>query len=285
VDSELRKCQSSCHKLISGHLIAKFKGRRIAFTTTGFLMRGGNKTWFLLTFLGFSSTGYAQEELWGKILKKGSTEILIAVNISNLNRRKMNVSDMGGNYRIVAAPGDALTFSSAGYLPDTLIVSREMLAQAFVVYLTPHLIALPSVRVGELSNYQIDSLQRRKDYANVLDKKHPVKLWNEKRPGDEPGLNFSPLGFFSKTEKQKRRLKKRLAQEEIDYYIDSKFSLVRVSRLTRLTGDSLRLFMMRYRPSYKFCRMANNQDMLIYINDKLVLFRKGNKQVSSLPGG
>ena len=243
-------------------------------------MQGGNKTWFLLTCLGFYSAGYSQQLLRGKIQKKGSSEILIAVNITNLSRGKFNVSDLGGNYRIPASPGESVVFSSAGYLPDTIRVTQAMLAAEFPVYMIPHLVALASVRVGELSKYQIDSLQRRKDYANVLDKKHPVKLWNEKRPGDEPGFNFSPLGFFSETEKQKRRLKKRLAQEETDYYIDSKFSFIRVARLTRLTGDSLRLFMIRYRPSYKFCRTASNQDMLIYINDKLVLFKKGDKPAS-----
>ena len=238
-------------------------------------MRSGRRSCFLLFFLGFSSMGYAQRELWGKILKKGSSEILIAVNITNISRGKFNISDLGGNYRIPASSGESVVFSSAGYFPDTVRVTPGMLDAEFPVYMTPHLVALPSVRVGELSNYQIDSVQRRKDYANVYNKKHPVKLWNEKRPGDAPGLNFSPLGFFSRTEKQKRRLKKRLAQEETDYYIDSKFSTVRVSRLTRLTGDSLRLFMMRYRPSYEFCRMATSQDMLLYINDKLVLFKKG----------
>ena len=238
-------------------------------------MRIGRNTCFLLLCLGFSSIGFTQSTLNDKIYKKGSPEILIDVNITNLSRNKFNVSDLGGNYRIPAAPGDTLVFSSAGYLPDTVIVIASMLEDVYPVYLTPHLVSLPSVRVGERSNYQIDSLQRRNDYANVYNKKHPVKLWNEKRPGDAPGLNFSPLGFFSKTEKQKRRLKKRLATEEINYYIDSRFSPERVSRLTRLSGDSLRLFMTRYRPSYKFCRTASNMDMLLYINDKLLLFKKG----------
>jgi hypothetical protein len=239
-------------------------------------MRNGRKSCFLLFCLGFSSIGFTQSALNGKIYKKGSTEILIAVNITNLSRHKFNVSDLGGNYRIAAGSGDTLIFSSAGYLPDTIIISAPMLEDTYSVYLTPHRVSLPSVQVGEWSNYQIDSLQRRNDYANVYNKKHPVKLWNEKRPGDPPGLNSSPLGFFSKTEKQKRRLKKRLAAEEIDYYIDSRFSFERVARLTRLSGDSLRLFMVRYRPSYKFCRAASNMDIMLYINDKLVLFKKGS---------
>jgi hypothetical protein len=98
---------------------------------------------------------------------------------------------------------------------------------------------------------------------------------NEKRAADAPGLNFSPLGYFSKKEKEKRRLKKRLKQEEEDYYVDYKFSAARVGLLTGLKGDSLRMFMMRCRPTYAFCRNASNQDMFWYINDKLKLFREG----------
>lgn len=161
-------------------------------------MRKGRCPCSLLIFLGLCSIEYGQQELRGKIRKKGSSEILIAVTIANHHQAKFNTSDLGGNYRIPAAAGDSIIFSSAGYLPDTVVVSVPMLDVDYAVYLTPYVVTLSAVRVGELSNYQIDSLQRRNDYKNVLDKKHPVKLWNEKRPGDEPGFNFSPVGFFPK---------------------------------------------------------------------------------------
>lgn len=228
----------------------------------------------LLFLLTFSSMGYAQNILVGKIVKRGSAEILAGVSVINLANRKFNISDMGGNYKIPAATGDTILFSSAGYLPDTLVVSSYMLSENWFVDLTPNIVALPYVKVEEESNYQIDSINRRDEYRYLLDAKHPVKFMNEKRPGDAPGFNFSPLGYYSKGEKQKRRLKKRLLQEEEDYYIDYKFPPVRVARLTMLKGDSLRVFMLRYRPSYVFCRKANNEDMLLYINDKLKLFRK-----------
>jgi hypothetical protein len=70
-------------------------------------------------------------------------------------------------------------------------------------------------------------------------------------------------------------LKKRLRQEEEDYYIDNKFPRTKVAQLTGLRGDSLQQFMIRYRPTYQWCRTANAMDVLLYINDNLVLFRKG----------
>jgi len=229
----------------------------------------------LLIFIAFCPGGYAQQFLSGKVEKRGTTEIIIGANILNLKQGKHNVSDMGGNYRIAVRLGDTVIFSSAGFQPDTTVVAGYMLEEDYLVALRPNVVALQAVTVDESRNYQLDSMQRREDYRFILDKKHPVKLWNEKRAADGPGLNFSPIGFYSKREREKRRLKRRLKQEEEDYYIDSKFPIARVAQLTRLQGDSLRVFMYRYRPSYQFCRGATSQDIFLYINDKVRLFRKG----------
>ena len=216
-----------------------------------------------------------QTHLSGKIRLQSSNDILAGVTVSNRALGQHNISDMGGNYRIPVRPGDTLIFSSAGYLTDTLLVSQDMLTADYTVFLHEKVVALPSVKVTETNSYQLDSLQRHEDYSWLLDKKHPVKLWNEKRPGDGPGLSFSPIGYYSKGEVNKRRLKKRLRQEEEDYYVDFKFPRAKVAMLTGLRGDSLQMFMIRFRPSYKWCRTANTMDILLYINDKLVLFRKG----------
>lgn len=241
-----------------------------------------------LLFLLLPATAMAQQQvqppqssqpsahLSGKIRLQSTNEILANITVSNRALGQHNISDMGGNYRIAARPGDTLVFTSAGYLNDTLLINMDMLAADYTVYLREKVVALPAVKVTENSSYQLDSLQRHEDYAWLLEKKHPVKLWNEKRPGDDPGLSFSPIGYYSKGEVAKRRLKKRLKQEEEDYYVDFRFPRARVSQLTGLRGDSLDMFMIRFRPTYKWCRDANTMDILLYINDKLVLFRKGS---------
>lgn len=199
----------------------------------------------------------------------------MGVTVQNITERQYTSSDSAGLYAIPAAPGDTIIFSSAGYLPDTAFVALYMLSESYLVPLSPRITVLPSVDVLEMGQYQEDSIKRREEYSMLLNAKHPVKLMNEKRAADGPGFSFSPLGYFSAREKQKRRLKRRLKQEEEDYYVDYKFSSSRVSLLTGLKGDSLRIFMLRYRPGYTFCRNANGQDLFLYINDKLVLFRAG----------
>jgi len=185
---------------------------------------------------------------------------------------------MGGNYKISASPGDTVYFTSAGYKPDTITVGASMLLRDYDVYLKANVVALPEVEVDALSKYEADSAQRKADYAYLLNRKHPVKLMNEKIPYDKPGFNFSPIGYFSKNEKQKRRLLKRIKKEDEDEYVDVRFARTKVAQVTRLTGDSLQRFMILYRPSYAYCRAASNQDILLYINDKFILFKKGNSK-------
>jgi hypothetical protein len=232
-----------------------------------------------LLLSGICYAGHAQQKLGGKIVRKGSTEVLSGVSVINLNQKKYNVSDLGGNYKIPAIAGDTLLFSSAGYLTDTVIASPYMFLEEFLIALRPHIMALPSVRVDEATNYQIDSIKRREEYAFLLNKRHPIKLVNEKRLQDGPGFSFSPFGYFSSPEIRKRKLKKRLRREEEDYYVDYKFPRARVAQLTQLRGDSLQLFMVLYKPTYKFCRVANSEDMLLYISDRLKGFRKSSLAV------
>jgi hypothetical protein len=229
----------------------------------------------LISLLLFATEGFGQYELSGKVVRKGSAEVLMGVTVVNQRKKQYASSDTTGSYSIVASPRDTIIFSSAGYLPDTVFIAADMRLDDYIVALTPNIAALPSVDILEMEQYRQDSLSRRAEYAWLLNAKHPVKLMNEKRAADAPGLNFSPLGYFSRSEKQKRRLKKRLSKEEEDYYVDYKFSITRVSLLTGLKGDSLKMFLTRYRPSYAFCRTANNQDMFLYINDKLILFKEG----------
>jgi len=231
-----------------------------------------------LLYLLLSSSAVAQQALRGVIHKRGGNEVLIAVSVQNSTQKKFNQSDMGGNFRIAANPGDTLIFSSAGYNRDTTIVSAWMFKEpdGYLVYLQPNVVALTAVQVDEESNYRMDSIKRKEEYA-WLDQVHRVKLAGGKTFSDGVGVSFSPISYFHRQEAQRRKLRKRLAREEKDYYIDYKFPRALVARVTRLQGDSLWMFMNKYRPDYAFCRKASGEDMLLYINDQLKKYRGGGK--------
>jgi len=222
---------------------------------------------FQLLYSGAS----AQGQISGII--KGDSEILVSATIRNISRHTINISDLGGNYRIAAEVGDILIFSHLGYISDTIVVDNIMFDDRLPIDLKMKISYLQSVEVDEMARYRLDSLSRREDYDYIFNNKNAKSLWDNKLSGDGRGVNFSPIGHWSSNEKQKRKLKERLERDDKEEFIYYKFSR-RIPKLTGLTGDSLITFINKYKPTYDYCLNATNLDMLIYINDKLILFKK-----------
>ncbi|PVD53702.1 hypothetical protein DC498_04095 [Terrimonas sp.] len=229
-------------------------------------------TRFLGAFLIFMMTcvyGWGQSSLHGKIFDRGYERVVIAATVKNVNTNAISISDMGGNYKIPASLGDRIIFSSVSYISDTIIVKQSMLTDGLDIYLLQNIIQLEDIDIGGLSKYQVDSISRAEEFADVLGtSKSKLVGGRGNTPTDGVGVTFSPITRFSKKEKEQRRFKKTFYQQEQEYYIDSKFPYQYISQLTGLKGDSLQTFMLNYRPTYKFCRANDKAAMLVYINDK-----------------
>lgn len=219
----------------------------------------------LLTYV----SGQGQAVLQGKIFDRGYDRVVIAASVKNITTSKLSVSDMGGNYKIPASLGDKIIFSSASYVADTIIVKQTMLTEGLDIYLVPNIIQLEEVGVGGLTQYQADSISRADEFSDALGtSKSKLVGGKGNTPTDGVGVTFSPITHFSKKEKELRRFKRMFQKQEEEYYIDSKFPYQYVSQITGLKSDSLRTFMLNYRPSYDFCRANDKPGMLVYINDK-----------------
>ena len=229
----------------------------------------------ILLLVLLSCQGFAQQFLTGKIRRKDGMEPLTSVNVYNLTLRKHRLSDEAGNYRIQARSGDMVIFSIVGYHTDSIPVTAGILGSDFPVLLDVRVVDLQAVTVGNLSNYQLDSLARRQDYSWIYDSK-PQPLLERQRQGDGVGvgLNVIPTGS-SDDHHQIADWKKRISHEEEQHYVDFRYSRDYVSRLTHLQGDSLQQFMERYRPTYDYCRKAANVDILVFISDSYKKFEGG----------
>lgn len=225
----------------------------------------------LLLFGGLGAN--AQQLLTGKVYVRGGTDTLISVSIHNITQQRYDLSDEDGSYRIPAAPGDHIAFSSVGYKADTVTITASILTAFYPVYLEVKAQTLAAVRVGEFSNYQLDSMDRRKEYAWVYDRGNTPRFASE-RKGDGVGIDMNIFRHAGAPEKQRERLEKRLQKEEQDYYVDFRYNKDYVAKITRLKGDSLKTFMRKYRPSYDYCRKAAMVDILVYINDCYKLYVK-----------
>jgi hypothetical protein len=220
-----------------------------------------------------SSDVFAQAQITGTI--KGNSELLFSATVQNITRHRLNISDLGGNYKIVAEPGDTIIFSHQGYFSDTLIADGSMYGVRMPIEMKIKMTNLAGVDVNEMSRYEMDSLNRKQDYDYIFKGKNNKALYDNKLSGDGSGVNFSPIGHFSSEEKQKRRLKARLETDDKDEFVYYKYSR-RVPGLTGLRGDTLITFINKYKPSYSYCLTASSIDILVYINDHFILFKKNN---------
>lgn len=215
---------------------------------------------------------YAQQVLTGKIYDKESDSVIAGAIISNKNTRETVVSDKQGVYSIPAREGNIIVFSAIGHTPDTLITEAWMFQTVIDRTLSFKELVLGEVKLAP-GTYAYDSLQRRNEYRFLYEQKIPG-ITGGNRPSSGFGISLSPLSYFSSAAKQKRKLKKRLEAREREDYVDHRFSMALVGRITGLKGDTLSVFMYKYRPSWEFCRKANQENMILYINDKFREFRK-----------
>lgn len=228
-------------------------------------------TVFLLLVFSQSIVLFSQTAIQGKIFDGKNDSLLTGVTVMNITGKKFVLSDRSGHYSIAAAENDLLVFSYSGYAPDTIPVELYMFYTRFDITMKPTPILLKGVTVVA-ANYRTDSLNRQEYYRHLLSKREPGITGRNTPVGF--GISLSPISHFSRESKQRRALKKRLVREEKESYIDHQFSAELVKRLTRLDGDSLRLFMYSKRPTYDFCRKTSPEEMLVYISNCLKEFRK-----------
>ncbi len=222
-----------------------------------------------LLLSGFCNKLAAQTFLKGKIYEAGTDSLINDVTIFNSTSKLAVHSSPDGSYAIAAAEGNRIIFSAAGFMPDTLMVSYDMLRTQHDITLFIKAINLKPVTV--IGSYSADSLARRNFYRDIYKKQPGITGFNTPQYA---GIVLSPLSYFSAKSKKKRQLKNRLIKNEQEAYIDYSFPAEWIERLTGLHGDSLRLFMYSYRPSYSFCRKTSREDMVVYISDKVKEFRK-----------
>ena len=144
---------------------------------------------------------------------EGSGDTLISVSIHNITAQRYDLSDEDGSYKIQAAPGDHVAFSSVGYRADILTITASLLSAACPIYLDIRPQTLQAVRVGEFSNYQLDSMDRHKEYSWVYDHFNTPRLDHD-RKGDGVGVEMNIFRGASSAAKERERLQKRLQKEE-----------------------------------------------------------------------
>ncbi len=221
-----------------------------------------------LIFLVSFFAGFSQLKVSGRVFDISKSIPLPSVSVLTTSGHG-TVTDSLGIYIIDVNENDSIYFSYLNKPTTKFPVKAIPNFYSFDISLHVPVSELPAVKVG-LPNYRRDSLQNRRDYE---------KVFNFRKPGisvatSPPGSGGAGVGldldefiniFRFRRNRSMMAFRKRLEQEEIDKFIDHRFTKATVRKITRLTGDSLIIFMKLYRPSYEFTQLSNDYEFLEYI--------------------
>jgi hypothetical protein len=212
----------------------------------------------------------AQVKLSGMVADGDNRSGLPGVTIINKSTRSGTISNESGRFSIDAMPGDSLEFSMLSYYGKALAVPTTSM---FVnVYLSRRIFGLQEVNV-KAKDHRMDSLSIRDEYG---------KYFNYHKPGAVDILKTLPsnpitaLTYLvpSKTRKRKEHFKEQLVYWEQEKFIDYRYNPEVVERMTKLNGNDLDTFMVRYRPGYQFLQDASEYDLLLYIKQSYEQFKQ-----------
>ncbi len=228
---------------------------------------------YLLIFLQHAS---AQVRVSGMVADADNRNGLPGVTIINKSTRSGTISNESGRFAIDAMPGDTLEFSILSYYRKSLPVPTTSM---FInVYLTRQVIGLGQVTVVG-KDHKKDSLAIRDEYGRYFNYHKPGAVDVLKTLPSNPITALSYL-VPSKTRKRKEHFQEQLVYWEKEKFIDSRYNPELVERMTRLSGDELDTFMLRYRPGYQFLQEATDYDLMLFIKEN---FRHYQQEKANMP--
>lgn len=198
---------------------------------------------------------------------------LEAVSVLSTSGRG-TVTNSEGVYEIEVSEKDSIWFSYLNKPTVKFPVLKIANTNGFDIALHINIPTLKEVRIRP-RNYRQDSIQNRVDYA---------KIFNYQKPKLKPSVTGMGVGFDLdeiinmfrfRRNKSMASFQKRLLLEEQDKFIDHRFNKALVRRLTLLDGKELDSFMLLYRPSYTFTKMAGDYEFQYYIKTALFRFKRG----------
>lgn len=130
------------------------------------------------------------------------------------------------------------------------------------------------------NTYTLDSLENRQAYAKVFGNSKPGlrSTYDPGNPTGAVGLDMGELIGVFQFRKNKHRLafQNRLIEEEEDKYVDHRFSVRTIERVTGLKAPELEEYRKLYRPSYYFTANTTLAQFYEYLLKTSYRFKREN---------
>lgn len=232
---------------------------------------------FFVVLLLAGTTSFAQKKniRWGYLRDSATREPIILASVTNTDTRTTVMTGNTGRFRIEVLENQVLSFAAVGYHFDTIQYANTYLGKdTLQLFLTPltHSLGNVTVTARGMSRYQLDSMERRKDFLQDI-VNYTIPTVSKANSGAGIALN---IDRFSKHEKEKRKRFAFFESNEKEAYINYRFPSSVVTEYSGLKDERLQEFMQQYRPSADWLRRnKTEEDIKYYINEKLKLyFRK-----------
>lgn len=219
-----------------------------------------------LLFCFLSQQGFTQYKVKGHVYDSSRSYVIEAVTVQSTGGR-MTLTDSTGFYIIDVAEKDSIWFSYLGKPTPKYPVLKIADVSQFDIALRLKNSVMKEVKI-RTRNYKEDSVQNRRDYA---------KAFNFRRPSLETMTSVTSSGvgfdlqeiirlFQFRKNKSMELFRKRLEREEVDKFIDHRFTKGLVKKLTGIEKEEeLTDFMKRYRPTYEFTSSTSDYEFQFFI--------------------
>lgn len=209
----------------------------------------------------------SQVKITGMVRDEISQHPLYLATVLDKRTGEATLTDSTGFYQMAVESGDTLSYSFIGYHTRFYVIPFRLGRVNHDVFLLPRSQRLSEIEIKALTPYQRDSLERIETFGNYLNSPathfismdaHNLRQKPNPNYNDAFGIELNPFGFFSKAGKEKRRFDRMYPKFEKEQYVNSRYTPELVHQLTGLTGDSLALFLYKFRPSYELARTASD---------------------------
>lgn len=229
-----------------------------------------------LIALGYTAGAQTRKMMPGSVVDKTTNMPVRMASITNITAGKTVVSRTNGTFELEMGVGNIIAFMANGYYSDTIVLRQETYVAGNLLIILSQLPAtLAEVTItGNYNKYQIDSIERRKNFLENVGKSSVPAVSRANESGFGIGLN---LDRFSKKEKQERKARDIFAMMEEEAYVNFRWNEEIVKKYTLFQEDDLIAFIERNRPKYDWLRKNPTEEALMYyINSSLKKESKRN---------
>ena len=211
--------------------------------------------------------------LWGQVIKGAVADIksrngLSDVSITNVHTAVTITTSADGRFEIPADRDQLLEFRKQNYKTVRVRIPARYVPPYFMIIME---LGINPIKKDGASDNRYDYSKDSQDFYSLY--KHELEF---ARLNTLQSIAH-PFSALSKRNREIWRFQEEYSDFEKDKYVDNTFNGPLITRFTGLSGDSLRHYLIRYRPTYLQLRNMNDYSFYSYIKRTVQTYRSGSE--------